>query len=99
MKHSTVKTGLAPSPASRTRILWVIETRQAAPLRNKWSGQFRSARVFSHFFAQNDRFGNFPHGLALLPALLLQSKVSLLFAQSELALQNQFGAFHHFSGL
>src|ERR1700678_1408373 len=56
-------------------------------------------RIPFHFFAQHNRFRNFFHRLALLAALPLERQVGLFFAQSKIALQNPFGAFHNFSRL
>src|ERR1035438_8189538 len=58
-----------------------------------------AARRLSYLFSQNNRLGDVSHRLALLPALLLQTKISLLFAQSEIALQNSLCPFYDFSRL
>jgi hypothetical protein len=57
------------------------------------------ARVHLHVLAQNDGLGNLSHRFTFLPALLLQSKVGLLLAQPQIALQNSFGALHNLACL
>ena len=55
--------------------------------------------VSTDVIAQDDGFGNFLHRFAFLAALALQGKVSLLFVETQIALQNSFGALDDFSGL
>src|SRR5580698_5731980 len=59
----------------------------------------RNLRVPPHFIAQHDCFRNLLHRFALLPALPLQSQISLLFIQPQIALQNSLGTLHNFPGL
>jgi len=56
-------------------------------------------RISSYFVAQHNRLGNFLHRFALLAALALERQVGLLFVQSQIALQNAFGAFHDLASL
>jgi hypothetical protein len=52
-----------------------------------------------YFFAQDNGFGYGAHGHAALAALLLEHKVSLLFAQAQIALEDAFAALDDFAGL
>jgi len=56
-------------------------------------------RVAADVVAQDDRFGNFFHGAALLAALALDGQVGLLFVQSKISLQDAFRALDYFARL
>ena len=56
-------------------------------------------RSVSDFLAQYNRFGNFLHGLALLPALALDAEIGLLLGQAKISLQDSLGALDHFASL
>ena len=61
-------------------------------------GSLRARRAL-HFVGHNERFSDLLHGFAALPALLLQRKVGAFFIESQVALQNAFGAFDQLTGL
>src|ERR1019366_4273123 len=101
LQERVVETLLATSPSPPFPTL-PAETLQATSPRRAVeliSGWFRSWRISSHFITEHNRFGDFPHRPALLPALPLQRQVSLFFGQPQIALQDAFGALHYFARL
>src|ERR1700727_447706 len=56
-------------------------------------------RISPYLVAEHNGFSDFLHGLAFLAALALQGKVGLFFVETEVALQNAFGALDNLAGL
>src|SRR5215471_7044122 len=61
-----------------------------------WRSRSASDRTALYLIPQNDRLSDFFDGSPVLPALALQSKVRLLFGQSEFPLQGTFPTFQQF---